>query len=65
MSLSGMVLGSDDQLLPIDSLEQTIGRNANGEVVTITVERNGGTYVQTLTRDGSGNVTAISGWVKQ
>lgn len=48
-----------------DSLPKTYGRDASGNITTITVTNGTSTWVKTYTRDGSGNVTAESAWVLQ
>lgn len=64
MSLSGMVVGSDDRLIPIDSLEKVITRDGDGNILSVAVTWLGASYVQTYTRD-DGKVTAVSGWELQ
>jgi hypothetical protein len=56
--------GHNSIALPLDNLEQVIGYSG-GKPSTFTVVYQGITYVQTFTRDGSGNVTVISQWVPQ
>lgn len=59
----GTVAASNNVLVPIDSLEQTLTYSA-GKVVSITVAYDDIDYVQTLTYTGS-DLTGISGWVAQ
>lgn len=49
----------------IDSLPKTYGRDASGNVTTITATNGSNTWVKTYTRNGAGNVTAESAWVLQ
>ena len=60
---AGGVIGSDGVVLPIDSLQQTLGYTS-GQLTTIQVGYNGGTYIQTLTYT-AGQLTGVSQWVKQ
>lgn len=50
--------------LPVNDLAVLMGYGGT-YVVTLTVVYQGVTYIQTITRDGSGNATAISQWVPQ
>lgn len=50
--------------LPVNDLAVTLGYTGSF-VTTLTVVYQGITYVQTITRDGGGNATAISQWVPQ
>lgn len=50
--------------LPINDLAVTLGYTS-GFVTSQTVVYQGITYVQTISRDGSGNTTAISQWIPQ
>lgn len=51
--------------LPLNSMEQIFGYDGSNRVITITVNFNGVDVVQTLTRNGSGNVINISPWIPQ
>lgn len=67
---SDLVKDSTGVLISPGSMAQTLGRDAGGNVTTITAvgaDNAGaaGTWIQTLTRDASGNVTTISKWVRQ
>ncbi len=57
------VAASNNVLLPISSLGQTLGYTS-GVLTTITVVYDSVTYIQTLTYT-SGNLTGISKWVAQ
>lgn len=61
--MSETVQASDNTMLPLDSLTQTL-TYAGSFINTITVEYHGNIYVQTFTNDGT-NVTVISNWVLQ
>jgi len=51
--------------LDLDNLEQVFAYNGSNQLITITVVYAGITFVQTFTRDGSGNVTDVSRFVPQ
>ncbi len=58
-------IGSDGYAIHPDSYAQALTYDSSGNPLTVTiVADNGATYVQTLTWT-SGNLTAISKWVKQ
>lgn len=50
--------------LPVNDLAVTMGYTGT-YVTSLTVVYQAITYVQTITRDGNGNATAISQWVPQ
>ncbi|SDV49172.1 RHS repeat protein [Chitinasiproducens palmae] len=47
------------------SCTQVFGYDANSRITSITATSGSRTWVQTFTRDASGNITAISPWVAQ
>lgn len=53
-----------DLPLGFDNYAQTITPGTYGPTA-ITATGPGGTYIQSFTYDGSGNLTAVSAWVKQ
>ncbi len=65
------ISASDGTQLPLASLPTAIGLDGSGNVITMTViypsvQTNANTvFVQTFTRNGSGDVTNISRWVAQ
>lgn len=59
----GTVAASNNVLVPVDSLEQTLTYSA-GKLVSVSVTYDGIDYVQTLTYTGS-DLTGISGWMAQ
>ena len=61
---SSGVLASNGKTIYPDNEAVTLAYT-NGVVTSLTLTTGGTTYVQTLTYDGSGNVTNISKWVAQ
>lgn len=59
-----LVLGSDGDMIPLDSVEQVIARDGSGNITSITVRWKGKTYVRTISRT-DGHISATSAWVLQ
>lgn len=59
------VLDNKGSAFSPDSLPKTYGRDASGNITTITATNGTSTWVKTFARDGSGNVTSESAWVLQ
>jgi hypothetical protein len=51
--------------LPLEHIEHTYGYDAQGRLSTDTVVHEGITFVQTMSYDASGRLTAQSKWVPQ
>lgn len=64
VSASGGAVGSDGITLNLDALAQALSYNSDGTLNYIQVTSGANTYRQTMTYSG-GNLTGISGWVKQ
>lgn len=58
------VLASNGKTIYPDNEAVTLAYT-NGVVTSLTLTTGGTTYVQTIGRDGSGNVTSLSKWVAQ
>lgn len=58
-------IATDGTLLDIDSLPQRLHYDGSSNVDYVEVSLGAVTYRQTFTRDGSGNITDVSQWVKQ
>lgn len=62
--ISPATLASDNKVLFISALSQTLAYNADGTLASITVTNSGRTYKQSFSYT-NGVVTSISNWVLQ
>jgi len=60
------VLDSTGAMIFPDSYATTaVTRDASGNLLTQTVTDGADEWVQTITRDGNGNLSTVSAWVRQ